>query len=277
MGNRMDQLRHGLLSLLRQQGVELDIVVVGNGWTPSDLPPGVRSVALPENVGIPAGRNAGVIQANGELVFTMDDDVSLVTDDTLARMAELFAADPSLGVVQLHAVDPTGATSPRRQVARLRAGDPSRSSDVTAVWEGACGYRRSVFTEAGLFAADFWYAHEGIDFAWRAMDAGFRVHYAGHLLCHHPAVDQPRRHGYFHYLSARNRVWLARRHLPVPFVVVYPLVWLVLTLLRVRDPKAVRDVLRGYADGVLRPAGTRRPIAWRTVWRMTRLGRPPVI
>ena len=277
MGNRMDQLRHGLMSLLRQRGVNLDVVVVGNGWEPRDLPPGVRPVTLPENVGIPAGRNAGVMEVKGDLIFTMDDDVSLVSDDTLARMAELFATNPTMGVVQLHAVDPTGRASPRRQVPRLRAGDPYRSSDVTTFWEGGCGYRREVFARAGLFAGDFWYAHEGIDFAWRAMDAGFRVHYAGHLICHHPAVDQPKRHGYFHYLSARNRVWLARRHLPFPLVVVYPLVWLVLTLLRTRDPRALRDVVRGYADGVGKPAGPRLPISWRTVWRMTLAGRPPVI
>jgi GT2 family glycosyltransferase len=277
MGNRPEQLRHGLESLRRQRGVHLDIVVVGNGWQPTGLPPGVRSVALPENVGIPAGRNAGVIEAKGDLIFTMDDDVSLVDDGTLAGLAELFAVNPTLGVVQLHAVDPTGVVSPRRQVPRLRAGDPYRSSDVTAVWEGGCGYRREVFARAGLFAEDFWYAHEGIDFAWRAMDAGFRVRYAGHLVCHHPAVDQPKRHGYFHYLSARNRVWLARRHLPLPFAVLYQRVWLVLTLLRTRDPRGLRDTVRGYRDGLVKSAGPRRPIGWRTVWRMTRAGRPPVI
>ena len=276
-GTRPEQLQRGLASLLRQRDVELDVVVVGNGWEPVDLPDGVRGLALAENVGIPAGRNAGVEAVAGDLVFTMDDDVALVDDDTLARLAEVFAGDPTIGVVQLRADDPAGADAPRRQVPRLGNSNPTRSSDVTTFWEGACGYRRAVFDRVGLFAADFWYAHEGIDFAWRVLDAGYRVRYAGDLRCHHPAVAPPRRHGYYHYLSARNRVWLARRHLPAVLAVVYVLDWFVLNLLRLRDPRALRDILRGYRDGLTRPAGIRKPIRWSTVWRMTRAGRPPII
>ena len=33
----------------------------------------------------------------------------------------------------------------------------------------------------------------------------------------------------------------------------------------------------GFREGWRSPAGPRRPIKWRTVWRMTRLGRPPII
>ena len=60
MGNRPDDLNRGLASLLNQRDVDLDIVVVGNGWQPVGLPEGVKAHGLPENLGIPAGRNAGV-------------------------------------------------------------------------------------------------------------------------------------------------------------------------------------------------------------------------
>ena len=60
MGQRPNDLRRGLQSVLSQEGVTTDVVVVGNGWVPVDLPDGVRGHALAENVGIPAGRNAGV-------------------------------------------------------------------------------------------------------------------------------------------------------------------------------------------------------------------------
>ena len=276
-GNRPEQLGRGLGSLLAQEGVDLDIVVVGNGWQPQGLPDSVRGLALPENVGIPAGRNAGIEATTGELVFTMDDDVSLVDNDTLSQLASIFTANPDIGVVQLRADDPDGEASPRRQVPRLGGDDPHRSSDVTTFWEGACGFRRELFERVGLFAGEFWYAHEGIDFAWRVMDAGYRVRYAGNLRCHHPAVAPPKRHGYYHYLSARNRVWLARRHLPVVLGIVYVKVWLLLTLARTRDARALRDIARGYRDGLVKPAGPRKPISWRTVWRMTLAGRPPVI
>ena len=67
MGNRPDDLNHGLASLLRQREVDLDVVVVGNGWQPVDLPNGVKAKGLAFNLGIPAGRNAGVPLVEGEL------------------------------------------------------------------------------------------------------------------------------------------------------------------------------------------------------------------
>ncbi len=63
-------------SLLAQEGVEVDVVVVGNGWQPEGLPE-VRGVFLPEDVGIPGGRNAGVPAVRGELLFFLDDDARL--------------------------------------------------------------------------------------------------------------------------------------------------------------------------------------------------------
>ncbi|MDH3959282.1 MAG: glycosyltransferase family 2 protein, partial [Actinomycetota bacterium] len=47
MGQRPADLRRALDSVLAQQGVTTDIVVVGNGWVPVDLPDGVRAHGLP--------------------------------------------------------------------------------------------------------------------------------------------------------------------------------------------------------------------------------------
>ena len=59
MGTRPVELRRAIDSVLEQRDVTCDIVVVGNGWEPVDLPDGVRAHGLERNVGIPAGRNAG--------------------------------------------------------------------------------------------------------------------------------------------------------------------------------------------------------------------------
>ena len=59
MGKRPKEFAAALESLKNQSGVDLDIVVVGNGWDPAPETTGVKTVFLPENLGIPAGRNAG--------------------------------------------------------------------------------------------------------------------------------------------------------------------------------------------------------------------------
>jgi len=91
MGTRPDGLARALDSVLAQRGVDLDVVVVGNGWEPVGLPDGVRPVALPENLGAAGGRNAGVPHVTGGFVLFLDDDAALVGDDFLLRAVTLMS------------------------------------------------------------------------------------------------------------------------------------------------------------------------------------------
>jgi len=276
MGRRPDDLARGLASLQSQVGVELDIVVVGNGWQPTGLPEGVKARHLEVNLGIPAGRNAGVADVEGALLFFLDDDASLADPHFLATVAARFAADPQLGLVQPRVVDPTGIPAPGRWVPRLRVGDPATPGPATSLWEGAVAIRRSLFERIGGWPADFFYAHEGIDLVWRVWDEGFTPWYAGDLVVHHPVID-PARHEEYYRLNARNRVWLARRNLPVVLEPIYVGTWVGMTLLRVHDKQALRAWFGGLNDGLReRPEG-RKAMHWRTVWAMSRAGRPPVI
>lgn len=275
-GRRPEDLRRALESLRRQRGVDVDAVVVGNGWQPEGLPADIRGVSTPENVGVPAGRNAGVPHVEGELLLFLDDDASFPDDDALERIGGLFAADERLGAISPRLDDPTGRPPPRRWVPRLRVGDRARSGDVTVVTEGAIIVRRSAFDEVGGWPGHFFFFHEGIDLAWRIWDAGYRIWYAGDIVALHPAPTGIRR-GQFRYLSSRNRVWLARRRLPLPLAGAHVAVWFLRTAAGLRSASDARDVLRGYHDGLREPAGERLPLRWRTIWRMTLAGRPPVI
>jgi GT2 family glycosyltransferase len=273
-GRRPDELADALASLLRQRGVELDIVVVGNAWAPSGLPDGVRGVERPVDDGIPSGRNFGVPHVSGELLFFLDDDAGLADEDALARVAGKFAADPRLGMVQLR-VDPRGpGPAAREWVPRLRVGDRTRSGDVTHVWEGAVAIRRAVFEAVGGWSADLRFVHEGVDLGWRVMDAGYRVHYAGDVAALHPPYSS--RNDWDYYFGARNRIWLARRYLPWPLAIPYVASFAVRTLPRLDSGAKRRAALRGYRDGLSGDYGERRRLRAKTLRRMARLGRPPV-
>lgn len=276
MGRRPEDLERGVRSLLAQQDVEVDVVVVGNGWDPTGLPKSVRTLYLPENLGIPAGRNAGVPQVGGDLLFFLDDDAWLPDERFLASVAARMAADPAIGLIQPRVVDPTGLPSPRRWVPRLRVGNPLASGPATALWEGAVAVRRDLFERIGGWPDEFFYAHEGVDLVWRVWDAGYVPWYAADLVVHHPVID-PARHDVYYRLNARNRVWLARRNLPVVLEPVYVGTWVGMTLLRVHDRDALGAWFAGLREGMARRPSGRRPMRWGTVWAMARAGRPPVI
>lgn len=276
MGRRRAELSAAIDSVLRQRDVATDVVVVGNSWQPVDLPGSVRGHFLPENLGIPAGRNAGVPDVRGEFLLFLDDDASLPAEDFLAGVAARFARDPLLALIQPRVEDPTGLPAPRRWTPRLRVGDSRRSSPALALWEGAVAVRRDVFEQAGGWPDPYFYAHEGIELVWRVWDTGAVARYEGDLVACHPAID-PARHDFYYRLNARNRVWLARRNLPRVLEPIYLGTWLTITLARTRDPRARRAWWHGFREGIRVDPGGRRPLRWRTIWRMTRAGRPPII
>ncbi|TFB57359.1 glycosyltransferase family 2 protein [Cryobacterium sp. TMT1-62] len=276
-GTRPDDLARGIRSLLAQQGVLLDIVCVGNGWQPTGLPDQVKTLGLPENLGIPAGRNRGVSRVAGEFLFFLDDDASIPDPHFLRDAIGVLRADSTIGLLQPRVVDPAGIVSPRRWIPRIRKGEATHSSNVFSVWEGAVLLPRAAFDATGGWAEPFFYAHEGIELAWRVWDLGLRAWYAGELEANHPVIA-PTRHADYYRLNARNRVWLARRNLPVLLVPVYAGSWLLIQVLRwARNPGALRAWLTGFREGWTTDPGERRPLRARTVWRMTLAGRPPIV
>ncbi|MFG2115399.1 glycosyltransferase family 2 protein [Streptomyces sp. NPDC048718] len=281
MGNRPDDLRALLDSVARQEGDPIEVVVVGQGVEIPGLPEGVRSITLPENLGIPGGRNVG-IEAFGpggtdvDALLFLDDDGLLANTDTGELIRQAFTADPKLGIVSFRIADPETGLTQRRHVPRLRASDPMRSSRVTTFLGGANAVRTKVFAEVGGLPDAFFYAHEETDLAWRALDAGWMIDYRSDMVLLHPTTP-PSRHATYHFNVARNRVWLARRNLPALLVPVYLGVWLLLTLVRRPSGPALKAWFGGFRAGWKMACGPRRPMGWRTVWRLTRMGRPPVV
>lgn len=277
-GRRPEELGRGLLSLQRQQGVHLDVVVVGNAWNPVGIPEEYKTLALPQNVGIPAGRNAGVEHVSGEFLFFLDDDAWLIDDDALARMAAYLRAHPDVGMLQPRIEDPGHeAEMPGRWIPRLGSGHRYREANVFSVVELTVALRRQAFEAAGGWPGRFFYAHEGIELAWRTWAAGYRVTYVPSLRTGHPVID-PRRHSDYFYKNARNRVWLARRNLPWPLGWIYVGSWTGVQLVRwVREPGGLtawgQGWLAGWRSDPWEPEENRGRLRWRDIVRMARHGR----
>jgi hypothetical protein len=278
MGNRPDEFTRAVESTepLRAAGAEL--VVVGNGVDPPRLPAdgSCTGLRLPENLGVTGGRNAGVRASSGDVVLFLDDDGWYPDPAALGEhVTERFAADPTLAVLSFRVADPEGGAGVRHHVPRLRA-DAGRSSVVTTFSGGACAIRRSAFDEAGEFPNKFFFGHEETDLSWRLIGLGYRIEYDAEATMCHPAVSNAR-HELWYRTEARNRVWLARRNLPWPLALVYLADWMALTIVRERSAAALKAWFGGFAEGWRTDQGQRQPMSLRTIWRLTKAGRPPVI
>ncbi|MEV6477484.1 glycosyltransferase family 2 protein [Streptomyces sp. NPDC051657] len=275
MNDRPEEFPRAMASLLAQEGIDLDVVVVGNGCAPEQIPAGVRTVTLPENVGIPEGRNVGADNVKGDYLFFFDNDAHLPGADILARLVAELRRDPQLAYVQPRISDPVSGETLRRWVPRLRASDPTRPGIVTVMAEGVVMVRRDAYDRAGGWPGDFFLFHEGVELAWRLWNLGCTGRYLPDIVVHHPATN-PARHETFYRLNARNRVWVARRNLPRLLVPFNLATWCLITLWRIRDRKALRVTLAGFREGLAGGQGPRQPMSWRTVLRLTTAGRPPV-
>ncbi|MGW6841266.1 glycosyltransferase family 2 protein [Streptomyces sp. NPDC054958] len=279
MGDRPAELGALLASVAAQEGDPATVVVLGQGVKLPSLPDGVDGVELPENLGIPGGRNAGVawLRERGgvDVVVVLDDDGLLPRTDTFRLIREAFAARPQLGIAGFRIADETGA-SQRRHVPRLGGKNPLASGPVTTFLGGGHAIRMTVIDQVGDFPAPFFYAHEETDFAWRALDAGWDIDYRADMVLQHPRTAASR-HAVYYRNTGRNRVWLAKRHLPAVLIPAYLGTWAVYTLAQRPPLSGLAAWWAGFFEGVRVPCPPRRPMRWRTVWRMTRLGRPPVI
>jgi GT2 family glycosyltransferase len=274
MGDRPDELAAAISSARSQRDVEVEIVLVVNGANP-DRSLADTIVEPGENLGIPGGRNAGAAAATHGLLCFLDDDGELVGDDLLARAGGAFSADRQLGAIGFRIIDEHGETA-RRHLPGLRA-RPERSGPATSFPGGGVIVRRAAFDGAGGLCAPFFYGLEETDLAWRLIDHGWTIRYDAELVMRHPRTD-PSRHPSFFTHTARNRVWLAHRSLPAPLAAAYVANWTLVTCLRNwRDPAAIRAHFAGLFEGRRDRVGPRRPVGWRTVRTLTRLGRPPII
>lgn len=280
MGKRPDELERAIDSLTAQEGVTLDIVIVGNGWDPKVRFSKEKTLYLPENIGIPAGRNAGAREVNGKALFFLDDDVLLHDRTTLQKMKDLMALRPDIGLIQPRVIAlKEGEPTPTRWVPRLRVGREPRSSVATSLWEGATAIDSDLFNRIGGWPAPFFYAHEGVELVWRVLDQGRIPWYAAEIEVKHPVIN-PARHDYYFFLNARNRVWLAKRNLRFPFSFIYPMTWVLVSLFRIREKRGAwfNGLFQGIStSGIGVGEKEKKKLRWRTHWLLTKFGRPPII
>ena len=276
MGDRPEELDRCLRSALAQRYDSFEVFCVGMGWQPEGVPEGVRTEGVQENLGSPGGRNYAATRVQSDVFMFLDDDAWLPDPNFLHKAMVIFDRWPKLGLLAPRLSDENGTTL-RRWVPRAHVGDPLDSGPAFTCPEGVTLYRRVAWESVGGFPGNFFHGHEGVDVCWRMRDRGWDAWYESSLDVHHPALP-PGRHSYYLRLNARNRVWVARRNLPIPLIPVYVGIWTAISLTRTAgDWESTKSWVAGWREGWRTSPGLRDPMHWKTVAKLTRLGQPPII
>ena len=189
--NRKDDLSDAVDSVLKQKGVELEIIVVDNG-SEDGTQEYCRNLAaretrfryfrFEENRGITIAENTGLSEARGEIIFCLDDDEFMEEDDLLRKVNRLDKDWDILnvGIVNAHTGEWEHFIFSQRRKSNLH-----KSFYVNNFGNGTVFIKKEVIDGIGLFEKDYFRQGHENEYAIRAILNGFNVLYYPELVLRH--------------------------------------------------------------------------------------------
>lgn len=234
-----------------------------------------RVIRSETQLGVGPGRNRLLREATGDAFLFLDDDAYLEDRGFVDRLAAELSARPRAGILAARIVDHKGSETrlllpfPRQ----ARAKDPTiadRAQRVSYFLGGGHAIRREAFERTGGYDESFVWGEEELDLSYRAINAGLEIHYVPELVVHHRAEPPVLRSSgqrnteLFHHV--RNRIILARKYLPIPYLAPYLSVWLAryaAAAVRNAEPGSIpRGVVEGLRASVARETLTEAALGY---------------
>jgi len=254
--NRKDDTLDAIRSVYEQTYPYFETVVVDNGsidGTPNAVRaafPEVKLVLLDRNIGISAGRNAGIAVARGCIILCLDSDACL-GHDSLTNLVARFQAEPSIAVinskiVNAHTMEIDGGSGWVYSEKQKASQDQEFLS--WSFSEGGAAIRKEVFDKVGLFWDKLFFGSEGQELSLRVLDAGYKILYYPKSIVYHHASSQQR-------VGSKERETQFLKNNLYIYIVHYPW-WILFWYLPLRTSAVLlRSVRRGYLLHILGALG----------------------
>jgi glycosyltransferase involved in cell wall biosynthesis/GT2 family glycosyltransferase len=242
-----------------------EIVVVDMASDPPLPPrPGVRWHREATNLGVTRGRNRLVELATSDIVVFLDDDAVFARGDA-GTIAKEFAHTPGLGALAFLVRRADGHVESAEWPFRGGPRDVDRPRPAAYFLGGACAVRRAAFLAAGGYDESFFYSTEEIDLAFTLSRLGCEIAYTPAVVVEHrpaetgrvPSPEVPA-------LRLRNRIALARRHLPLPVALVHVAAWGARTAREARAAHGWTQWKAAWRAGREHPVA-REPLSYRSL------------
>ncbi|MBU1125703.1 MAG: glycosyltransferase family 2 protein [Candidatus Omnitrophica bacterium] len=234
-------LRDCVVSVLAQKHTPLEVVVIDNASTDGSVEmvkkefPSVIVASNPKNLGFAEGYNIGIKKTRGNLIATLNNDITLAPD-WVAEMIAATARHPRAGIFaskQLNARNPLFIDSAGLSLHRGMYGsgrgrgalDQEQYDNEVEVF-GACGaaavFRKKMLDEIGLFDEDFFLYQEELDLCWRAAWRGWKAVYVpGAVAYHIGGATAGAGSAFVRYYMERNRILMLIKNLSLPLLMRY--------------------------------------------------------
>jgi hypothetical protein len=217
--NRKEELSRMLSSLQKQTYKRVEFIVVDNASSDGSVRmlredfPKVKIVEMPANIGLFAAFNRGVKEAEGEIIFGIDNDCIVRDDELLYKIVEKFR-NPELGIVACLIKDfSTGKDLPNSP-SRLPSGDPQTGYDCLQFSGCAFAIRKNLFENVGGFQEDYVIYAGEIELAMKCIDAGAACKFFPDIIVYHARSEKSRSRLYDYY-TVRNTLWWYWQYFPI--------------------------------------------------------------
>jgi len=261
--NGKEVLEKAIKSILNQTYKNFEVIVVDNGSTDGSIEmierySNVKLIKLPYNYGIVEPRNIGMKNANGDLLFVIDNDVE-VKEDAFENAVSKFN-NKKLGIVSCSLIDKNGKTSVWMHKFPKEKYD--KKSFLTTIYSGGAHViRKSILSKTGYYPGYFFITAEEMDLSWRTIDIGYEIRYFPDIVVYHRQRSKNDVSDNSKFLAMRNVYWVYWRLLPLESSILRTAKKFVREL---SIDKSVRPILEAFS-GIYTVLNNRKPIKRSTV------------
>lgn len=175
--------------------VNLEIIIVNNNPQKLDLldnDPRIKIINAGQNLGFGRGHNLGALQAQGEILWLLNTDTSVVSDN-ISEVLDEFKNYPKIGIIGPKLITEMGETQPWIAGFEPNLWDLIKNNlgikSSRKIWESkekkeadwvsgtSLFIRKDVFLKLGGFDERFFMYFEDIDLCKRIREAGYKVIY----------------------------------------------------------------------------------------------------
>ncbi len=234
--NRKNDLRDCVLSVLNQDAIPDEVVIIDNASTDGTFElfegefhtyENIKYFKIHQNLGVAGGRNFGIEKSTGDMLIFLDDDALLDTKNAIELINDKFEKDPMIGILSFKIVNYFSRSIRREEFPHINKSlHPDKEFETSYFIGGGCAIKKEVFETCGFYPEDFFYGLEELDISFRALDKGYKIYYFPSVVVLHkksPSGRVPDKRKWIHLF--RNRLAISYKYLSKMHLFVLVHIW----------------------------------------------------